>query len=123
MTPSASPPWPTLSSIVSWRTSSESSCKATPCARPAQGASAPRRLGSPSSVLPRTPDRPEGGELRGLVRPQAGGCAATLLGCTETPDWVYGFAGIVSSSQGLRDVPQGATHPDHNPQGRGRERI
>ena len=66
--------------------------------RPAQGAPAPRRPGSPSSVRPHTPDRPKGGELRGLDRPQAGRYAATLPGCTETRDWVYGFAGIVSQS-------------------------
>ncbi len=59
------------------------------------GRPAPRRPGSPSSVLPRTPDRQEGGELRGLDRPQAGRYTATLPGCTETLDWVYGLAGIV----------------------------
>jgi hypothetical protein len=48
------------------------------CARPAQGAPAPRHLGSPSSVLARTHDHSGGGELRGLDRPQA--AARPLVG-------------------------------------------
>ena len=66
---------------------SGSNWRATPCARPAQGGPAPRRPGSPSSVLPRTLDRPEGGELRGLDRP-------TSRPLRAAPYRVYGNSGL-----------------------------
>ncbi len=34
----------------------------------------------------------------------AGRNAATPAGCTETPDWVYGFAGIVTTPEEIKTL-------------------